>query len=75
LGRFRLAAHCALLNGALMSEGDKIVAVGLMTEADMKCWGHKLRRLYKAEASPNFDDLLRAIDSASLDNGNPTSKS
>jgi hypothetical protein len=47
-----------------MSEGEKIVAVGLMTEADLKSWGHKLQRVYKAETTLGFDDLLRAIDEA-----------
>jgi hypothetical protein len=56
-----------------MSEGEKIVAVGLMTEADLKSWGHKLQRVYKAETTLGFDDLLRAIDEAETQ-GNSTSK-
>jgi len=55
-----------------MSEGNKFVAVGLMTEADMTSWGHKLRHIYRAETTPDFDDLLSAIDRADLNKKVPS---
>ncbi len=53
-----------------MSKDDKIVAVGLLTQSDFMSWGHKLRHVYRAENTPDFDDLLRAIDKAESERHN-----
>jgi len=51
-----------------MPEDNKIVAVGLMTEADLRSWGHNLRRVYSVDENTIFDELICAIDKAELNN-------
>jgi len=51
-----------------MPEGNKIVAVGLMTEADLQSWSHNLRRVYSVDNTADFEDLIRAIDKADAEN-------
>ena len=51
-----------------MPEDNKIVAVGLMTEADLRSWGHNLRRVYSVDENTIFDELIYAIDKAELNN-------
>ena len=60
-------AFCTL-EGPLMPEDNKIVAVGLMTEADLRSWGHNLRRVYSVDENMIFDELICAIDKAELNN-------
>jgi len=45
-----------------MQSKDKIVAVGLFTEAEFKRWGSRLGHMCHVEERPDFDDLLKAID-------------
>jgi hypothetical protein len=42
----------------------KIVAVGLLTEADLRLLGPAFTRLWPVEETPCFSELLRAIDEA-----------
>ncbi|WP_085808923.1 hypothetical protein [Sphingomonas sp. TZW2008] len=42
--------------------GDRIVAVGLLTQADVDSLGGRLSRLYPVTDDDSFDDLLRALD-------------
>ena len=43
---------------------DRIVAVGLLTEADLGVLGQGFRRAYRLEDGHEFHDLLAAIDRA-----------
>ena len=43
---------------------DRIVAVGLLTEADLARLGETFTRLWPVEETPGFDGLLAAIDEA-----------
>lgn len=43
---------------------DRIIAVGLLTERDVRLLGPTFDRLWPVEDAPEFDDLLRAIDEA-----------
>ncbi len=43
---------------------DGIVAVGLLTEAEVELLGVDFDRLWPVDQAPCFDDLLRAIDEA-----------
>ena len=43
---------------------DRIVAVALLTRADLQTFGEDLRKVYPAEDVPCFSELLRAIDDA-----------
>jgi len=42
----------------------RIVAVGLLTEGDLRLLGSGFDRLWPVEQTPQFDELLRAIDEA-----------
>lgn len=48
-------------------EEDRIVAVGLLTQADLTLLGPTFARAYRIDETPCFDDLLRAIDLADRD--------
>jgi hypothetical protein len=52
------------LGSANEQEGDRIVAVGLLTERDLSVLGQGFRRAYRLEHNHNFHDLLEAIDRA-----------
>jgi len=43
---------------------ERIVAVGLLTQNDVKLLGPTFDRLWPIEEAPSFSDLLRAIDEA-----------
>jgi hypothetical protein len=43
---------------------ERIVAVGLLTEADLALLGPGFARLYPVDKAPHFLELLRAIDEA-----------
>lgn len=43
---------------------DRIVAVGLLTQRDVKLLGPTFERLWPVEEAPSFASLLRAIDEA-----------
>ena len=43
---------------------DRIVAVGLLTQRDVKLLGPTFERLWPVEEAPSFSSLLRAIDDA-----------
>lgn len=43
---------------------DRIVAVGLLTEADVARLGPTFDRIWPVEEAPEFEELLRAIDEA-----------
>ena len=49
-----------------MGDPDKIVAVGLLTRADLSVLGEGFSRAYPIRDGDNFRDLLRAIDRAEL---------
>ena len=43
---------------------ERIVAVGLLTERDLRLLGPTFDRVWPVEESPSFHELLRAIDEA-----------
>lgn len=43
---------------------DRIVAVGLLTQRDLKILGPTFDRIWPVEDAPSFTELLRAIDDA-----------
>jgi hypothetical protein len=43
---------------------DRIIAVGLLTQRDVKLLGPTFERLWPVEEAPSFASLLRAIDEA-----------
>jgi hypothetical protein len=43
---------------------ERIVAVGLLTRADVGLLGPSFSRLWPVEETPSFNELLRAIDDA-----------
>jgi hypothetical protein len=44
-----------------MAESEKIVAVGLLTEREVRRWGQDLKHIYPVPDDGTFDDLLSAI--------------
>ena len=50
-----------------MPDRDKIVAVGLLTRADLHALGENFRRAFPVEDLDGFDGLLRAIELADED--------
>jgi hypothetical protein len=44
--------------------GERIVAVGLLTERDLSLLGANLSRVWPVENAPHFSELLSAIDDA-----------
>jgi hypothetical protein len=42
----------------------RIVAVGLLTQRDLRLLGPTFDRAWPVEETPSFDELLRAIDDA-----------
>lgn len=44
--------------------GDKIIAVGLLTQDDLNRLGDTFTRVWPVEDAPGFDELLKAIDTA-----------
>ena len=44
--------------------GERIVAVGLLTEREVNLLGAQFDRLWPVEQAPGFDELIRAIDEA-----------
>jgi hypothetical protein len=51
---------------------EKIVAVGLLTERELKLVGESLQRLYLVDDDRTFDPLLAAIDAADRKQGHGT---
>ena len=49
-----------------MDKSERIVAVGLLTEEDLRMLGGGFRRSYPVRSDATFDDLLQAIDRAEL---------
>ncbi len=49
-----------------MTDKDRIVAVGLLTSADLRMLGEGFKRAYPVDDAGMFDDLLRAIDEADM---------
>lgn len=47
-----------------MSDQDRIVAIGLLTQRDVFALGHDLSRVYPIQDAPCFSALLGAIDDA-----------
>lgn len=47
--------------------GERIVAVGLLTEREVSLLGSTFDRLWPVEEAPCFSDLLKAIDEADRD--------
>ena len=47
-----------------MSDPDRIVAIGLLTQRDVFALGHDLSRVYPIDEAPCFGALLGAIDEA-----------
>ena len=47
-----------------MSDQDRIVAIGLLTQRDVFALGHDLSRVYPIDEVPCFGALLGAIDDA-----------
>lgn len=43
---------------------DRIVAVGLLTQADLIRLGGTFKRLWPVQDAPDFEELLKAIDDA-----------
>lgn len=53
----------------MVKDGEKFVAVGLFTQADLDLWGNQLRNVYRLDDTPDFDELLRNIDRATSQSG------
>ncbi len=47
-----------------MENGERIIAIGLLTQHDLDLLGAGFRRAFRAEDTPSFDELLKAIDVA-----------
>ena len=47
-----------------MTDRDRIVAVGLLTQEDLNRLGRGFRNALPVDETPMFEDLLRAIDEA-----------
>lgn len=47
-----------------MPKRERIVAVGLLTQEDVRALGANFSRLYPVDKTPCFGQLLRAIDEA-----------
>jgi hypothetical protein len=47
--------------------GERIVAVGLLTQRDLSLLGPTFTRVWQVEDAPMFSELLRAIDDADQD--------
>lgn len=45
-----------------MSKSERIVAVGLLTQADLDILGAGFTRAFPIDTTPSFEDLLRSID-------------
>ena len=43
---------------------ERIIAVGLLTKADIERWGPTFERLWPVDETPCFSQLLQAIDQA-----------
>jgi hypothetical protein len=48
---------------------DRIVAIGLLTQHDLNMLGPAFHRAWPVEETPNFGELLRAIDDADRELG------
>ena len=57
-----------------LQQQDRIVAVGLLTERDVKILGPAFDRIWPVEDAPSFTELLRAIDDADRDLGKDAPK-
>ena len=44
--------------------GERIVAVGLLTQREVELLGHGFSRLWPVDRTPCFTDLIKAIDEA-----------
>jgi hypothetical protein len=44
--------------------GERIVAVGLLTQREVELLGHGFSRLWPVDGTPCFTDLIKAIDEA-----------
>lgn len=47
-----------------MVAGERIIAVGLLTQPDLEVLGQGFRRAYPVDETPCFGEILRAIDEA-----------
>lgn len=47
--------------------GERIVAVGLLTQREVELLGHGFSRLWPVDRTPCFTDLIKAIDEADED--------
>lgn len=47
-----------------MVTGEKIVAVGLLTESNVRTLGSSLKKVFPITDDGRFDDLLSALDQA-----------
>jgi hypothetical protein len=45
-------------------KGERIVALGLLTQTNLNMLGTSLKKVYPIDETPCFPDLLRAIDEA-----------
>ncbi|WP_294395259.1 hypothetical protein [uncultured Sphingomonas sp.] len=50
-----------------MPQQERVVAVGLLTERDLRALGQSFKRAYPLEQNYEFQDLLTAIDHADRD--------
>jgi len=50
--------------GSCMDTRDHIVAIGLLTQEDVRRLGENFSRLYPVPHDGAFDDLIKAIDEA-----------
>lgn len=49
-----------------MTDRFRIAAVALLTEAELRMLGQGFDRFYPIDETPQFEDLLRAIDEADV---------
>lgn len=50
----------------MLGSGERIVAVGLLSERELAMVGQTLRRVYHIDEDDSFGDLLLAIDRADI---------
>lgn len=53
---------------------ERIVAVGLLTQRDLSNLGPTFDRVWPVEETPNFAELLRAIDEADRELESPAAR-
>ena len=57
-----------------MEDREKIVAIALLTREEVRWLGSSLKQVYRADASPLFEELIEALDRAGPASAAPIEK-